>query len=209
MITQPKFKKAQAYAIRRLEAELSPLLTYHSLRHTRDDVVVAAKRLATIENVDAEEHMLLVTAAYFHDIGFVEQRQEHEQASVHIVKKVLPGFGFSAAQNEVITGIIMATRLPQSPRNHLEQIIADADLDALGRPDFWERNQALRIEMATFGDPVSDAEWYANQIIFMRSHAYFTLAAQMTREPTKQQHLLKMQIMIANFPGNFGYGDRS
>ena len=42
------FEAAKKYAIDRLKRELSPLLVYHSLWHTTDDVVLAAIRLADL-----------------------------------------------------------------------------------------------------------------------------------------------------------------
>ena len=45
---QPDFKRARQYALERLERELPPTLIYHSLAHTRDDVVPAAERLAAL-----------------------------------------------------------------------------------------------------------------------------------------------------------------
>ena len=81
--TQPDFDSARAYALRRLEHELSPALCYHSVVHTRDDVVVAAERLAALEGVDDAALLLLRTAAYFHDLGFLEQRDQHENAGEH------------------------------------------------------------------------------------------------------------------------------
>src|SRR5690242_17751567 len=55
---QPDFARAHAYALARLERELSPALCYHSVAHTRDDVVVAAERLAALEGVDGEALLL-------------------------------------------------------------------------------------------------------------------------------------------------------
>src|SRR5262249_11139094 len=140
---QSNFEYARAYALQRLERELPPALTYHSLAHTRDDVAPATLRLAAIAGISGEQRMLLHTAAYYHDIGFVVQRADHELASARIAAEILPTFGYGPAQIAIIHSMIMATKLPQSPRTLLEQLLADADLDALGRTDFMSRNQAL------------------------------------------------------------------
>lgn len=42
MMGQPDFEQAVQYALGRLERELSLKLCYHSLEHTRDDVVPAS-----------------------------------------------------------------------------------------------------------------------------------------------------------------------
>jgi uncharacterized protein len=189
---QPDFKRARQYALGRLERELPPMLCYHSLAHTRDDVVPAAERLAALEGVDGEALLLLRTAAFYHDLGHVEQYLNHEAIGIRIAAQVLPHFGYSAAHIQVISGLIMATKLPQSPRTLLEEIMADADLDVLGRDDFFTRNQDLRAERAALGVPTTDEEWYSGQLEFIQSHRYFTAAARTLRDAKKQQNIEEM-----------------
>src|SRR5512145_434014 len=137
------FEKACSYAVERLKRELSPTLSYHSLWHTCEDVVVAARRLAKMEGVGGHDLLLLLTGAYFHDIGFLEQVHDHESASIQIATTVLSAYGYTPQDIGVIQGLIEVTRIPQRPHNLLETIIADADLDCLGREDFWVRSRAL------------------------------------------------------------------
>ena len=186
---QSNFEHARAYALRRLEHELPATLTYHSLAHTRDDVAPATLRLAALAGVCGEQRMLLHTAAYYHDIGFVVQRADHEAIGARIAAETLPGFGYTSRQVEIIHGMIMATRLPQSPHNLLEQLMADADLDALGRADFPARNQALRDELAAYGDRWDDLEWYREQLCFLESHSYWTDAARQVRGEQKRRNV--------------------
>src|SRR5262245_36481544 len=124
--------RARAYALARLEDELSPALCYHSLAHTRDDVAPAVERLAAAEGVAGEALLLLRTAAYFHDLGFVERRDDHEAIGARIAREALPCFGYRPPQIALVEGMIMATRMPQAPRTSLERILADADLDVCG-----------------------------------------------------------------------------
>ena len=194
---QPDLAGAERYALARLERELPAALVYHSLTHTRDDVVPAAERLALRAGLPGEALALLRTAALFHDLGFVERRSEHEAAGAQIAATVLPGLGYQPAQIGAIVGMIMATRLPQSPRTPLEQLLADADLDVLGRPDFLERNALLRAELAAYGAPVSDAEWYAGQLSFLRQHRYWTPMAEELRAAAKRQNIAALERILA------------
>lgn len=193
----PDFESARHYALTRLENELDPILFYHSLFHTRDDVVPAVRRLASMEGIEGESMLLLLTAAYYHDLGFVEQRVEHEEAGIRIAHQVLPDLGYSPDQLEIIGGMIRATRIPQSPRNLLEAIMADADLDNLGREDFMDRSQALRDELAATGMIFNDRDWYTNQIRFMESHVYFTESARTLRDTRKRQNLHTVMSLLA------------
>jgi uncharacterized protein len=190
------FEGARQYALGRLEHELSPTLTYHCLEHTSDDVVPAAERLAEMEGVAGEPLTLLLTAAYYHDIGFIERHLDNEVIAVRIAEQVLPGFGYDPAQVQTISGIILATRLPQTPHTLLEEIIGDADLDGLGRSDFMIFNHNLRAEWAAFGKTYTDEEWYHDQIAFLQGHRYFTRAAQSLRDAGQQENLAQVKALF-------------
>lgn len=192
-VEPPDYGGALAYARHCLESELSPLLVYHNVAHTFDDVLPAAMRLARLSGLDTAQTQLLAVAAAFHDIGYTRQIVDHEEAGVKIAVEQLPGFGFGPRHLQAINGMIMATRLPQSPHTLAEQILADADLDLLGRADFWKRNDALREEMANLGQPLSMLEWYQFQFNFVESHSYFTPAARMLRDQIKRQHLAALK----------------
>jgi uncharacterized protein len=193
----PDDKQAMSYAYKLLTRKLPTTLTYHSLTHTRDDVVPAVERLANMMGVGGEDLVLLRTAACFHDTGFVEQRDEHEAASARIAARILPRFGYTSHQIRAIAGMIMATRLPQTPRTPLEQILADADLDSLGRADFLRTSQALRSELAAFGADISEAAWYERQLAFLGSHRYFTPAACTLRDAGKRRNIALLEKLIS------------
>jgi len=196
---KPDFEQARRYALTRLERELSPRFYYHSLAHTRDDVVAAVERLAQMEGVQGSDWIILLTAAYYHDIGFClldtsrYQENQHEALSFQIAAQALPSFGYTPEQVETIQGIIMATQIPQKPQTLLEAVMADADLDQLGREDFWERSQALREEQAAFGMTYTELEWYRSQETFLSSHRYFTRAARGLRNAQKRRNLLEVR----------------
>jgi len=195
----PDYEGANQYALGRLEQDLAPALVYHNLAHTRDDVVPAAEYLASLEGVAGEPLQLLRTAAYYHDIGFVEQYVEHEAIGVRIARKVLPRFGYSPEHIQTICGIILVTRLPQTPHTLLQEIMADADLDVLGRDDFWVKNQALRTERIAYGVITRNEEWYSGQLQFLQTHHYFTASATSLRSVRKQQHIEQLRMLIGKY----------
>jgi len=188
---------AIAYALDRLVAELPSHYTYHNLAHTAEGVLPAVVRLAAASGVDRADGDLLRVAAAFHDLGFLHRVVGHEITSARMAAQVLPGFGFDRRSIDIIMGTILATRLPQSPRTPLEEILADADLDSLGRADFFDRNIDLRQEMAFLDQPPDLADWYASQIEFLQSHHYFTPAARQANEVGKQENLQHMQKLLA------------
>ncbi len=189
-------EQAKCYALERLEQELPLHLLYHSLAHTQDDVLPAVERLATLTGVESKALLLLRTAAYYHDLGFVEQRTQHEAISVRIAAEVLPRFGYTPVQIAAIGRMISATKLPQSPHTLLEKLLADADLDSLGRTDFLVQNQALRAELAAEGHVMTDVEWYGSQLEFVQRHRYWTAAARRLRDKQKQHNIVLLTDLL-------------
>ena len=196
MVIMPDFTKAREYVLSRLSKELSPHLTYHGLVHTVDEVVPAADLLATMEKVNDIDRTLLLTGVYFHDLGFIRQRQGHELVSIQFAEEALPGFGYSEVEIAVIRGIILATYLPQSPTNLLERIMADSDLDYLGHEDFWKRSKDFRQELDYYGTKFTDEEWYMYNLRFMESHKYFTVSERELRDAVKQQHIAEFHRLL-------------
>jgi uncharacterized protein len=193
----PDYDTAREYALGRLKRELDPRLSYHTLSHTRDDVLPAAERLAAGEGIGEAELLLLRTAVLYHDLGFTVGRVDHELIAVHIAKLTLPSFGYSREQISTIEALIMATHLLHTPQTILEQIIADADLDLLGREDFLERNADLRRELQAFGDTTSDRDWYSEQLSFLIQHRFWTATAQRLRTEQKARNITQLTRRLA------------
>lgn len=190
-----QYEQAKTFILGKLRDELPQHLSYHSVGHVKD-VCEATAALAGKEGVDGEDLVLLLTAALFHDSGFLFGAAEHEKKSCDLVRQYLPGFDYTEEQVEKICGMIMATRIPQSPNNLLEQILADADLDYLGRDDFFTIGNRLYDELAMYGIVNNKNDWNRLQIRFLENHHYFTATAIQLRKAKKEEHLafIKSQI---------------
>src|SRR5271166_1081253 len=127
-----EFEKVKKFILKKLLKELPDNLTYHSTEHIKD-VYSSAKKLARLEKIEGEDLTLLLTAVLFHDSGFMQQQKEHERISCEIAMEYLPRYDYTPEQIARICGMIMATKIPQTPNNKLEEIICDSDLDYLGR----------------------------------------------------------------------------
>jgi len=171
----------------KLEKELAPHLTYHNLLHT-EDVMQAAGAMANTEHIGENEKELLLTAALFHDTGFFKKRDGHEAESCNIARNYLPLYGYSPSEIEQICNIIMATMLPQSPKNRLGEILCDADLDYLGRDDFFTLSARLFAELQAEAIVKDEEEWNREQADFIGNHHYFTQTAVNLRQKKKEEH---------------------
>jgi len=194
------YNSIYSHILAKLQNELSPRLTYHSIDHTFD-VLEQSQQIAAREDINDEQNLfLLKVAALYHDCGFIFMYAGHEEKGCEIAKKELPGFGLTAPQIEKICGMIMATKIPQSPKNKMEEIICDADLDYLGRDDFDFISNSLYKEFLDFGFIKNHEEWMKKQIGFFEYHNYFTKSSQRIRHPKKMEQLVKLKAN--HLPGN-------
>jgi predicted metal-dependent HD superfamily phosphohydrolase len=199
-VSEPNLEGAIAYALNRLHAELPPEMTYHRLEHTRDEVIPAAMRLAQLAGLSNADAALLKVGAAFHDLGFTENPVEHELCSARIAGQMLPAFGFDSRSIERVIGMIMATRLPQSPRHLIERLLTDADLDGLGREDYFARAQDLLAERRAYGRAVTEEQWWREQLAFLSEHRYWTSYAQCLRGEGKARNLKLVQERLGTEP---------
>ncbi|MGI4737745.1 MAG: HD domain-containing protein [Janthinobacterium lividum] len=189
--------QAEAYITEQLRQHLSPTLYYHGLHHTLD-VVTQALDLAHAEGVqDAESLAMLRTAALFHDAGFLTAYAGHEAVGCELVRRVLPGFGYAPEQVDAICGCIMATKIPQTAHSHLAEILCDADLDYLGRADFYPISASLLAELQARDLITSPRAWDEVQVKFLSAHRYLTATGQQRRQAAKQARLAEIQAHLA------------
>lgn len=184
---------AERYIMKRLTDELPSDLTYHDAVHT-NDVFSAAKRIALDEGIGGQALEWLLTAALFHDAGFLISAKNHEVHSCAIAQQALPAFSYTDADVSRICNLIMATTIPQRPKQHLEEIICDADLDYLGRDDFFDRSELLYREMRNLGTVASRDDYNELQRTFLRNHHYFTATAKVLRSEKKEENYQKLIV---------------
>jgi uncharacterized protein len=193
------YNGARKFLIAKLKKELDKRFVYHGVHHTLD-VLDAAGRLGELENLSAEDLVLLKTAALFHDCGFLSLYKNHEDESVRITREELPRYGYDSASIEKIATLIMATKIPQSPKNHLSKILCDADLDYLGRDDFIPNANTLFEELKTMGYIEDDEKaWNHIQLSFLNKHAYFTKSAKKLRYKKKLEQVERIKKIIDSY----------
>jgi adenylate cyclase len=190
---QDAFNKVEAFLLK----ELPLYYTYHSIEHFRD-VVKQVERIAKKEKIDKAGILDIKLAAWLHDVGYIWGPLDHEEKSVEYAKVILNEMKFPKSKISLITGMIMATKMPQSPKNHFEQIICDADLDYLGRNDFEDISSNLLKELE-INQKITNFNWLKIQEKFLKSHSYFTLTSLKSREKNKQKRLTNIQDLLKTY----------
>lgn len=164
-------------------------LDYHNLEHTLE-VVDAVKHVGKNSDLDESDMEAALLAAWLHDVGYKESLEYHEEASIRMTREFLTSHGISNPRIEKVVGCIEATRIPQNPRNLVEEVVADADLFHLSQEDFESKSERMRQEFEkTSRKKVSKEDWLSQNIQFMKKHNYFTNYGQLILTPRKKTNL--------------------
>lgn len=184
---------ASDYVFELMKTKLPGIYVYHNNKHTQE-VVDAIKKIGNKSGITDEEMELVTLAGWFHDIGFIEKSENHEDVSIEIAKKFLKEKNYKEENIEKIAGCINATRFPQLPKNLLEEIVCDADLFHLGTKDYNDKSDLLRVEWEkTNNKNYTEIEWLKINIDFLTSHKYFTKYARKSLDENKTEMLVKLQ----------------
>jgi len=178
-----------------LNKNLSEFLFYHDPEHTLY-VIDKVTEIGTDENCTEAEMDLLRTAALWHDTGYIYTYSGHEEESCILAKAYLPSYGYTNDEVYAICGMIMATKIPQTPQNKLEEIIADADLEYLGSADAAVKAENLFKELHHLNPLLTREQWNETQISFLQHHQFFTKYCKENSEPVKQAYLEKLLQVV-------------
>ena len=147
--------------------------SYHNLDHTKR-VISAAVDIGSNYDLSEKDWRCLLTACLLHDYGFIESHVEHEKISAKLSSQILPKYGFSETDIQIINSLIIVTKLEEKPKNLLESIIRDSDLEYLGSEDFIKISPLLKKEWINCKVVKSDSEFYNIQYEFILNHSFYT-----------------------------------
>lgn len=178
-----------------LTSRLPVNLFYHSVDHTLD-VLDVCEEYITREGLNDYNARMLRFGALFHDLGFTVSLDNHENHSVTLAKKILRDHKITQEEITIIQGLILATRVDQSAVTKLEKILCDADLDYLGRDNYYQISDLLYQELMATGIIQNKKEWYDRQIDFLENHQYYTEYARQHLQPEKNKRLEELKKNI-------------
>ncbi len=185
-------------SIREFALERMPNLPYHNPWHM-DDMVRAALDLAQREGCSSYECHLLAGGGYVHDLVYVPGATDNEEQSVVMARPYLASLGYSPYEIDEESGLVLATKNPTHPKSKLEMIMCDADLDNLGRDDFFARCENLREEFK-----VEDrAQWYRQTLGFLENHKYYTASARALRGPGLEANIRAVRRLVGENNGAY------
>jgi len=191
-----RLKNVDQYIRELFRDELPDGIKYHNADHTlhpTKGVVAAASNLAILENISEHDRELLITAAYFHDAGYVREYGKNEPIAARMAGRILKLIGYKPDEVEKVQKMILATDPDVEPKTHVEKILCDADLDHLGREDFFRLDEKLREGRRLRGIDVSDdVTWHRSTLEFLKEHHYYTESQKRLREKGKQRNINRL-----------------
>src|SRR4030095_4609225 len=202
---------AARYVCDYLSKNLDSRFSYHNLSHTIY-VVKAAEMIASGMKLATHEKKKLLVAAWFHDLGYTQQTDNHEVIGAAIAEKFLVEKNVDTEDVQEVKNCILGTHYPQKPTTRLAEILCDADMMHLSDKAFIEAAARLRKEWeVTKQRKYTDEEWYSLNIQFLSAHQYHTSFAlkNFTRQKNKnikrvtstlesqKEHAGEMEIVVS------------
>ena len=198
----PRLKIVDQYIRELFRDELPDGIKFHDANHTLHPargVVAVANRIATSETISEHDRELVIAAAYFHDTGYIREYDKNEPIAARMAGRILKLIGYKPNEIKKIQKMILSTDLDREPKTHLEKILCDADLDNLGREDFFILDGKLREGRGARGLDVSDdAKWYRGTLAIMKKHQYYTESQKKLREKGKKKNIKKLINKLEN-----------
>ncbi len=189
-----RFADLEDEVLSRLNLELPNSLFFHNVDHTIS-VIAQVEIIGRGEDISEHDLLMVKTAALFHDTGFLHQYNNPKEYSCIIAMEYLKKHRFSDVQIETISQLINATRRDHVPQNLLEEIIIDANLNYLGRPDYFQQSEKLYKELSSNGFSISPTEWIQSQSRQIETHTFHTNTARKLRQVNKQHQLEKLKAI--------------
>jgi predicted metal-dependent HD superfamily phosphohydrolase len=161
------------------------------MNHTLD-VLNVCEQYIRRENLSEGDRYTLRIGAIVHDMGFLIGAMNHELIGAGMAEVLMKDLGMDQRIIDQVKGLVLATKIPQTPLNDLQKIICDADLDYLGRDDYPTISVKLFTELKHMNVISTEQQWKDLQINFLQSHHFHTPFAVKNREAKKQYWLKKL-----------------
>ncbi|TKG94763.1 HD domain-containing protein [Puteibacter caeruleilacunae] len=185
-------KNAESFVREYFKDNTDDRLVYHTLEHT-EFVVEKAGEIAEAMNISEEDKQYLLVAAWFHDIGYFNDCCNHEVEGGKLVAKFLRNKNITEDKIQQIDNMILATKMPQTPKCELDRILCDADMAHTALDDFLDKSLKLWKEIENVKGKATPEDIYLEHtIFFMEKHKFHTQYALDNYNDLKQANILKL-----------------
>ena len=185
-------EKTEQFVVDLLNESLDKNFVYHNIAHTQR-VVEKTLELIEGETFSEAEKQALILAAWFHDVGYTVNPDNHEEESVVIATNFLKNEGVSDEVIDEVSRLITTTKMGVSPNTEVEKILKDADCSHVGSKNYSDFNELLRKERELVCNrTIKDVEWDDANLNFLTKHRFYTSKASKLWEKQKSKNIAQL-----------------
>jgi HD superfamily phosphodiesterase len=178
--------ESEKYISALLAEKLPENFIYHNFNHA-----LLVKKYAEIigahADLPADEMNILRICALFHDVGYINSFEQYNEESIVIASAFLAEHEVDQKTTDHISEIIRATKLPQSPKDKIAEVLCDADMMYIAAESAIEQFDLLYDESAMQKPKFEKRPVYEKKYIdFFATHTYFTEYGRTILQPQKE-----------------------
>lgn len=187
-ISNSLLDEAREYVFDLLNTKLSTDLIYHSKDHTLE-VMKNAEIIGKHSDLNEDDLNILRMSTLFHDIGFIDVYDGHEEKGVTQVEKFLRGKHIDESIIKEVSYAIRSTKVPQSPKSLISKVLCDADLMNMSfEKDYLKDVESLRKEWINCGKGhFKEEDFFQVSLDFFKTHEFHTDYGKKVLKPKKEK----------------------
>jgi len=191
-------KEAKEFVTLILTTELSKKCLFHTINHTLD-VLKNAELIGKYSKLNEDDLNLLRISALFHDVGYIDAYDDHEIFSAERAASFLRSKNVDEESIDIIKEAILSTKMPQSPKNQISEILCDSDLMNLTFDDYFEQIDLMRLEWEKVGKAkLNRHQFHLHSLEFFKGHRYHSEYGKKVLEPKKEKNELLIKDKVVD-----------
>jgi len=187
-INEQLVTEAKDYVTNLINTRLNTGCKFHTIKHTLR-VLSNAELIASETDLTEDQINTVRISALFHDAGYVDDYVGHEAKSAEYAAAFLRSKSVDEENINLVVGAILATKIPQQPKNIIDKIVCDADLMHLASDDYFEQAELIRQEWTNMGRGKLDKyQFELNSLTFFREHRFKTEYGRTVLQAKKEEN---------------------
>ncbi|CAM1352685.1 MULTISPECIES: Pycsar system effector family protein [Tenacibaculum] len=185
-------QETEQFVIDLLSEKLDKNFVYHNIAHTQR-VVEKSLELIEGESFSEEQQQILTLAAWFHDVGYTVNPENHEEESIKIATDFLKTKEVEEGIIDEVSKLIASTKMGAKPVTKLEKVLRDADCSHVGSKNYTDFNELLRKERELVCEKkIKTVEWDDSNLDFLTKHRFYTSKASKLWEKQKSKNIAQL-----------------
>lgn len=189
-----KLQDVEDAVLRIFDEEASPNLYFHNSALVRN-VSTQTELLCKAERIGDEDYLSLKLASLFLFTGYINDYENPRDASLAMLRKDLPKYGFSQKIIDAAT-LLISNSYDNKKESASDAILHDAHYDYMGRVDYAKLTARLLRELTEYGKHTEPKNWIELQIRLLYDNDFLTDSARLVRNVTIEEQVEALKQML-------------